>query len=91
MQTITRVKGWSEITTKHINITDFCKNNTHFNNTVEQWIASNKRINLYHKRKTCNCCKRKWKEITGNIHFIMTDKVNKIVCDDCFDKLGGND
>ena len=82
--------GWAEITTKNIKVTDYCKNNTHFNKTVKQWIESNKRINLYHKRKTCNCCHNPWERLTGNIHFIMTDKGNKIICDKCFDDIGGN-
>ena len=82
--------GWKEISTKNINVTDFCKNNIYFNDTVEDWIKSNKKIKLYHKRKTCNCCHKKWEDLSGHIHFIMTDKGNKIICDNCFEMLGGS-
>jgi hypothetical protein len=84
MKTIIKSGGWSEITTKNINITS---EPTKPFMTVEKWIESNKKIKLYHKRKSCNCCKTKWEKLTGYVYLIFTDKGNKTVCENCLPKL----
>ena len=87
MKTEITETGWKEITTKNINITQFWDADP-FRETVKEWIESNKRIGLYKKhRKVCGCCHTGWEKITGRIYFIATDKGNKIICGDCFNKL----
>lgn len=81
--------GWSEITTKHFNIISFHKHA--LNLTVKNWVDNNNRLRLKKgMRIHCACCKVSWGKIKGMTNCIMTDKGNQVVCDDCFDKLGGN-
>ena len=78
-------KGWKEITTKYINVERFA---TKTFISVSQWVHINERYTrIGRKRKTCNCCKKPWKELSGNVNIIFTDKGNKPVCDDCLQNL----
>lgn len=79
-------KGWNEIVTTKVVITQFASRNPF--STVEEWNSFNKRHpNIGRKRKTCNCCKRSWNELTGGVNLIFTTKGNKSVCDICLSAL----
>lgn len=84
MKTIIKNRAWSEVTTVNINLTS---TPTKSFMSVREWIESNKKLNLYHKRNRCNCCKSKWEKITGDVYLVFTDKGNKTVCGNCKLKL----
>ena len=87
MKTEITETGWKEITVKNIHIKDDFKNFLQ-DQTVEGWIKSNKRLKLYEKyRKVCGCCHVNWEKLSGNIHLLQTNVVNKVVCDSCYEKL----
>ena len=82
-------QGWTETVTTNIKIESFHKNP--FNTTVKDWIKSNERLRLKKgMRSHCSCCHTSWKLLSGNINLVMTNKGNKVVCDECFDKLVEN-
>lgn len=74
--------GWSEIVTTNIKITNLGNNPF---STIDDWLATNKKFpKLGRKRQTCNCCKKKWEKLSGNVNLIFTNKGNKVICDDCY-------
>jgi len=80
--------SWEEVTTKKITVKAEWKEFLP-DMSIRNWIDTNKKLRL-NKRKTCNCCHRNWESLTGNIHFLQTNKGNKIVCDECCKKLVGD-
>lgn len=74
--------GWSEIVTTNIQITNLGNNPF---TTIEDWVDFNNRFpKIGRKRKTCNCCKKEWEVLSGNVNLVFTDKGNKVLCDECY-------
>ncbi len=73
-------EGWVEIKTTNITVNSI--NKTPIMN-VAAWIDANKKLGLYKNRKVCNCCKRKWKILIGDVWLVFTSKGNKTICDYC--------
>lgn len=88
MKIIFNRSGWQEVTTVSIKITDLCQNNTQFDYPVEEWIKVNKKLGLKKgMRSHCSCCHTSWKLLSGRIKFIMTNKGNRVICEECFKKF----
>lgn len=81
--------GWSETTTTKIKIEKF--NKDPFKTSVSEFIKVNDKLGLKKGfRSHCSCCHTSWKLLNGKTNLLFTNKGNKMVCDECFDKLGGN-
>lgn len=74
--------GWTEIKTTETKITSLGNNPF---TTIEDWILFNKKFpKIGRKRKTCNCCKKKWEKLSGNVNLVFTNQGNKVICDNCY-------
>ncbi len=74
--------GWSEVVTTNIILDKRQKDDPFMR--VEIFInARNK------PKESCNYCKKKWTELSGNVWIKFTNKGNKVLCDDCNDIITG--
>lgn len=86
MKTEITETGWKETTVKHFKIVSVHRNP--FNITAKVWLESNEKLRLKKgMRSYCSCCHTPWKDLTGDLNCVMTDKGNQAVCDNCFNKL----
>jgi len=82
-------KGWKEITTKNIIVTNII--DIPFM-PVEKWLDFNVRNPaIAENRKDCKRCKRKWEE-TGseNVFIVTTNDGNKTICEECYKEIKEN-
>ena len=85
--------GWDEITTVKINLLKPLPALAF--STAGEWVVFQRRNPSLNKkgRNHCQCCSVKWENIYENIYenaktyIVFTDKGNKIICQDCYDKL----
>lgn len=79
--------GWSEVTTKRYNVTGPYKAFQPAKFWVEMW--KNRPQMKSKGRAHCQRCGAKWDEVPEDTmtFFVMTDRGNTVVCQQCFDLL----
>ena len=87
MKTEITSTGWKEITIKEFKIISKRWEGVFKDVSTHVWISSNDRLGLTNNRKTCNCCHRPWRGMSGKVNFFTTDKGNKAICDQCMKKI----
>ena len=74
--------GWAEIVTTNIILNEDQKE--------EAFCPVRNFVNARNNPKeSCNYCKTKWAELSGNVWIKFTNKGNKVLCDDCNDIITG--
>ena len=77
--------GWEDIVTTKFEITAFSPKKFC---TVDSWVEFNdKNPAMIRHRVGCHCCKKKWVYLSGEVNLVFTNKGNKTICDECYNKL----
>lgn len=88
MKRITKKSGWDEVSTVSIEVT--LKDTNPFQ-TAGGWVDFCKRMPKLAKdgRTHCQLCLVRWEDEPpeSNTYFVQTTKGNKILCQECFNKI----
>lgn len=87
MKTVITENGWQEIETKTFQIERKVKEFQPVSHWID-YVNRNPKMN-FGGRNHCECCKRRWTDLPPEMmtYFAMTNKGNKVLCQECWDKF----